>query len=285
MKRNATVLLAALLVLALAVFSAGCRKLEARDNLNKGVQAFKNAKYPDAVAFFQRAIELDPAFPTARLYLATAYMMQYIPGAESKENLDMASNAMKEFQRVLDADPKNETAIESIASLHYMMAQGAPKLDDKLARLADAETWYKRMTEANPNKKEAWYSLGVITWAKWYPKWMEARNKLGMKPDAPGPIKDKKLREELANQYLAMINDGIKNLEKSLEIDKEYDDAMAYMNLLIRERADLSANPEDYKKDIDSADNWMQKALETRKIKAERQSKQVSGITSEGEGK
>ena len=27
-----------------------------------------------------------PTFPTARLYLATAYMSQYIPGAESPEN-------------------------------------------------------------------------------------------------------------------------------------------------------------------------------------------------------
>jgi Tfp pilus assembly protein PilF len=285
MKRNLSVLLAALLVITLAVFSTGCRKLEARDNLNKGVQAFKNAKYPDAVQFFQRALELDPTFPTARLYLATAYMMQYIPGAESKENLDMASNAMKEFQGVLEADPKNETAIESIASLHYMMAQGAPKLEDKLARLADAEKWYKRMTEANPNKKEAWYSLGVITWARWYPKWMEARNKLGMKPDAPGPFKDKKLREQLSSEYLAMINEGIKNLEKALEIDKEYDDAMAYMNLLIRERADLAESAEEYKKDIETADNWIQKSLETRKIKAERQAKQVGGITTEGEAK
>jgi Tfp pilus assembly protein PilF len=283
MKRNVTVLLAALLVLALAGFSAGCRKLEARDNLNKGVQAFKNAKYPDAVSFFKRAIELDPSFPTARLYLATAYMMQYIPGAESAENLDMANNALKEFEQVLSTDPTNETAIESIASLHFMRSQGAPKLEDKLARLADAETWYKRMTQAHPQRKEAWYSLGVIAWGRWYPRWMDARNKLGMKPDAPGPFKDKKFREQLSAEYLAMINEGIKNLEKALEIDPEYDDAMAYMNLLIRERADLMDTPEAYAKDIEAADNWIQKSLATRKIKAERQAKKISGIVSETE--
>ena len=68
---------------------------------------------------------------------------------------------------------------------------------------------------------------------------MTARANLRMKPEDPGPIKDKKVKEELQAQYSAIIDDGIANLQKALDIDKEYDDAMAYMNLLIRERADL----------------------------------------------
>ncbi|HYO79989.1 MAG TPA: hypothetical protein VES20_01200 [Bryobacteraceae bacterium] len=99
---------------------------------------------------------------------------------------------------------------------------------------------------------------------------MEARNKLGMKPEDPGPVKDKKVKEELKAQWLDTVNQGIQNLEKALSIDPEYDEAMAYMNLLIRERADLAETPEQYKKDIEVADNWVQKALDTKKIKAER---------------
>jgi tetratricopeptide (TPR) repeat protein len=121
-----------------------------------------------------------------------------------------------------------------------------------------------------PNNKEAYYSLGVITWGKWYPELMGARAKLGMKPEDPGPIKDKKVREELKAKWGPVVEDGIKNLQKALEIDPEYDDAMAYMNLLIRERADLADDVETYKKDTQTADNWVQKALETKKIKAER---------------
>jgi tetratricopeptide (TPR) repeat protein len=271
MIRNKAVLLAAVAALSLSLFSAGCRKLEARDNLNKGVQAFKGAKYAEAVEFFKTAIELDPEYPTARLYLATAYMSQYIPGAESPENLAYAKSAMENFELVLETDPTNATAVESIASLFFLRQQGAAKLEDKIALLGDAEKWYKRLTEVEPTRKEAWYSLGVIAWAKWYPAWMEARNKAGMKPEAPGPIKDKKLREELSEKYLEMVNAGIKNLGKALEIDPEYDDAMAYMNLLLRERADLAEQTAAYDADIEAADNWMQKALETRKIKAERQ--------------
>ncbi len=280
MLRKILVSLAAAAVLVLAGASAGCRKLEARDNLNKGVQAFKNAKYADAVEFFKRAIELDPTYPTAKLYLATAYMSQYIPGAESPENLAYAENAAKYFLEVLNDDPKNTTAIKSLASLAYQQSSGAPTTEEKLARLDKAAEWNRRLVEVDPKEKEAYYSLGVIAWAKFYPVWMAARNKLGMKPDEPGPLKDKKVRTELREKNMAMIEDGIANLRKALEIDPEYDDAMAYLNLLYRERGDLQDDAAAYKKDVDEADMWINKTLETRKIKAERQPKS-SGVVSE----
>lgn len=286
MKLSKRILVAAV-ALAVVVLSGsltGCRKLEARDNLNKGVAAFKNARYPDAVQFFTKAVELDPTFATARLYLATAYMNQYIPGADSPENVEMSKNALENFQKVLEADPKNATAVESIASLYYLESQGTAKIDDKLARLESAREWYQKLTEVDPNRKEAFYSLGVIAWATWYPDWNSARSKAGMKPDAPGPIKDKKAREELKAKHSQRIESGIASLKRALEIDKEYDDAMAYLNLLYRERADLADNFEGYKKDEDVANGWIDKALDTRKMKSERQPKSM-GVTNEAPAK
>jgi tetratricopeptide (TPR) repeat protein len=266
---------------SLALLSTGCEKLKARDNLNKGVQAFKSAKYNNAVEHFKEAVRLDPDFPTARLYLATAYMSQYIPGADSPENLQNAQAAEQEFLRVLEKDPQNALAVESLASLHYNQAQGGT-IEQKVKKLDEAAQWYTKLSQVDPNNKTAYYSLGVIVWAKWYPKLMEARNKLGMKPEDPGPIKDKKVKEELKAQWMETINKGIQNMEKALQIDPEYDEAMAYMNLLIRERADLADTPDAYKKDIEVADNWVQKALDTKKIKAERAAqKAAQGIKAE----
>lgn len=278
------VTVAALAVFALGGSLAGCKKLEARDNLNKGVAAFKNAKYADAVEFFTRAVDLDPTFATARLYLASAYMNQYIPGADSPENVAMAQHAMENFQKVLDANPKDATAIESIASLYSLESQGTAKLEDKLDRLRKSRVWYQKLTEVDPSKKEGYYSLGYIAWMTWYPDWSAARSKAGMKPDAAGPLTDKKAKEELKAKHGAMLQDGIKNLEKALVIDKEYDDAMAYMNLLYRERADLADSVEEYKRDVNTADEWIQKALDTRKLKAERQPKNT-GIVNESSSK
>ncbi len=255
---------------SLVLFSTGCDKLKSRDELNKGVASFKNAKYSEAVEHFKTAVELDNSNPNARLYLATAYMSQYIPGADSPENLQNAQAANDQFLKVLEQDPKNTLALTSLASLHYSEAQGAQGLEQKFKKLDEAKQWYEKLADADDKSKEAYYSLGVITWAKWYPQLATARAKLGMKPEDPGPIKDKKLKEELKTQYGPMIETGIKNLQKALDIDPQYDDAMAYMNLLIRERADLADTPEEYKKQVEIADNWVQKALETKKVKAEK---------------
>ena len=102
-----------------------------------------------------------------------------------------------------------------------------------------------------------------------------------MKPEDPGPIKDKKVKEELKAKWRPILDEGVANLQKALDIDKEYDDAMAYMNLLIRERADLDDTTDEYKKDVEAADDWVQKALATKKIKAERLPKNAGGITND----
>jgi tetratricopeptide (TPR) repeat protein len=265
MARKSTICLVMAVVMA-ALAATGCQQLKARDQLNKGVQAYKLAKYPEAVEFFRRAIETDPTFNDARLYLATAYMTQYIPGAESPENMELAKNAFEEFSKVLETDPKNPVAIASIASLMYHQK----KLDE-------AEQWYVRLSEADPKNKEAFYSLGNIIWAKCYPKRATVRAKLGMRPEDPGPLKDKKVREELRDELLPRIEQGLTYLQKAIEIDPEYDDAMGFVNLLHRERADLQDTVEAYKADIDKAEEWVNKTMETKKIKAARAAKGPTG--------
>ena len=267
-------------IAALVLAGTGCKKLQSRDHLNKGVQAFKNAKYDEAIDHFNQAVELDPSNSNATLYLGVTYFAQYIPGADSPENLAYAKKAKDEFLKVLQRDEKDKTALQYLASLSYQEASGTSDLDSKLKRLDDAREWYLKLIAVDPKNKEAYYSLGVIDWMKWYPRWMAALNKQDMKPDQAMPFKDKKIKAELAQQSGALVDDGLKNLQTALDIDSTYDEAMAYMNLLIRERASLADSAEAYKKDIDTADDWVQKSLEAKKIKA---SKQVGnqGITAE----
>jgi tetratricopeptide (TPR) repeat protein len=264
---------------AAAVLTTGCDKLKSRDQLNQGVNAFKNAKYTDSVEHFKQAIALDPDNPNAQLYLATAYMSQWIPGADSPENLRMAQLAVDGFMKVLEKHPDDPTALASLASISYQQASSLPP-DQKIAKLDEAAKWNKKLIEVDPKNKEAYYYLGVISWAKWYPQWINARLNVHMKPEDPGPLKDKKTKAELSAQYSAIIDDGISNLNKALDIDKEYEDAMVYLSLLIREKADLLDDAAEYKKQIEIADNWQQKALDTKKIKAARQEKQ-GGITAD----
>jgi tetratricopeptide (TPR) repeat protein len=262
--------------------TTGCNKLRSRDRINKGIQSYKGARYSDAVEFFKEAVDLDPTNVNGRLYLATAYMSQYIPGAESPDNMQLAKQAKEEFIKVLENHPNDTTALASLASLSYQQAQGMPDLEQKLKKLDEAKEWYLKLISADPQSKEGFYSLAVIDWVKWYAAWMKSRADLGMKPEEAGPLKDKKVKEELKEKYAAVVDDGMKNLDKALQIDKDYDDAMAYMNLLIREKADLDDTSDQYKADVEKADVWVQKALDTKKMKAAKEAaKAAGGITTE----
>jgi tetratricopeptide (TPR) repeat protein len=183
--------------------------------------------------------------------------------------MQMANAARDQFEKVLQQDPKNALAIASIASLYFQEK-----------KLAEAKQWNEKLISVDPKNKEAYYTLGVIAWTEAFQPRMEARAKMGMRPEDPGPLKDKKVRAELAAKDGPIVDEGIKDLDKALQLDPEYDDAMAYENLLYREKADLEDSPEAYKKDTETADNWVQKSLETRKIKAERKPT-GGGITQE----
>jgi tetratricopeptide (TPR) repeat protein len=257
-------------VVALALLAASCNKLQSRDQLNKGVQAFKNAQYPDAVEHFKEAVRLDPSFSTARLYLATAYMQQWIPGAESPENKQMSKAAYDQFQIVLQSDKANTVALASIASLYLNQKDWST-----------AREWYEKLIAVDPKNADAYYSLGFIAWSDWYPEYQKTRAGLGMKQEDTGIIKDKKAREDLKARYAAVIDKGLASLDKAIEINPDYDDAMAYENLLIRERADLCDNNACYEADIKKADDWINMALETKKRKAEKRSRVPGGIHAE----
>jgi tetratricopeptide (TPR) repeat protein len=248
--------------------------------MNKGVQAYRNARWPEAVEHFKAAVQLDPQNVNGKLYLATAYMTQYVPGVDDPRNQQFAQAAREEFNAVLKENPSDKTALASLASLCYQEAQGIPKFEDKVKKLDESKEWNLKLIQTDPQAKEAYYTLAVIDWLKWYPNYMSARAEMGMKPEDPGPLKDKKVKEQLKEKYGAMLQDGIDNLKKALAIDKNYDDAMSYMNLLIRQRADLLDTKEEYNQQVEEANNWVQKSLDTKKAKAAKQPA-TGGITQE----
>ncbi len=254
----------ALIVIPLAAQDAG----DWRAWLNKGIQAYKSARYDEATEAFQKAVALNPDDVTPHLYLGTAYMTQYIPGAQSPENQDLARRAEAEFNSVLQLDPNDKTALASLASLAYQQAQISGDPAEKLRHLDEADGWYQKLALVDSQNKEAYYSRGVIVWAKWYPSSMRARAEAGMKPEDPGPLPNPAVRHQLSAQFSALIERGMEYLQKALEIDPNYDDAMAYLNLLIRERADLRDTREQYRRDVELADQWVQKALDAKRAKA-----------------
>ncbi len=158
-----------LIAVALALFSAiGCGKLRARDQLNKGVQSYKNGKYEDAIDHFQRAVSFDSGLIVARLYLATAYAQQYIPGADTPDNNKMAEQAIEEYKHVIERNPGKEQKINSVKGIAYLYLQ--------MKKFEDAKKYYHMAADVDPNDPEVYYSIGVIDWTQAYQPRMEERS-------------------------------------------------------------------------------------------------------------
>lgn len=257
------------LVLALFVGAAGCGKLKARDNLNKGVQAYKSGQYDQAIEHFKEAKDLDPHLLSARLYLATAYATQYSPGSPTDDNKRLGQQAVEEFKEVLELDPKNLSAIDGIGSILYNMA-GAEPFDAKL--MDESKSYHEQHIKLKPEDPDPYYWVGVIDWALSYRGNKQARsdyNEKAKKPVKDGDPMPPAVRDDFTAKYGQTITEGITYLQKAIELRPDYDDAMAYLNLLYRQKADIETSPDARDGDLKLADELVDKVKEIKQKKSE----------------
>ena len=126
-------------------------KLRARDALNKGVKAFVEQKYDEAAKLFEESIRLDPEFQVAKMYLATTYTSQFVPGSPDPKSKEMADKAMATFKSIVETDPGNINAMISIASLYYQMQE-----------YDESKQWCRKIQAVDPNNAESLYRIAVI---------------------------------------------------------------------------------------------------------------------------
>ena len=206
------------------------------------MQSYKNARYEEAIEHFKNAVSLDPSLLNARIYLATAYAQQYVPGAETDENKRYADQAIEEYKKVLAVDPSNINSVKGIAYLYLQEKQ-----------FDEAKQYYNKAVQIDPNDPESYYSVAFIDWTQAYKFRQDERNKLGMK--ATDPLKDKKACALVKEHNAPIVEEGIGLLNKALQLRQDYDDAMAYLNLMYRERADYECdNPNARTADLKTAD-------------------------------
>ena len=261
-RRAATV--AALLFLTFGV--SGCSKLKARDRLNKGVTAFKNGQSDAAIENFKAAKELDPTLMNARLYLATAYASLYIPGAPSQENKARGQQAIKEFKEVLDIDPNNLGAIDGIGSLLFQMA-GTPPVDPK--GFEESKSYHLKHIQIKSEDPEPYYWVGVIDWTLAFRannEYNKNNLKKQVRDDEPLPAS---ARPDYAAKFGPMVDEGINDLQKAISLRPDYDDAMAYLGLLYRRRADMVSSTSERDSLEKQADDLLDKIKEIKQRKLE----------------
>ena len=271
MKVTSTLLIALAIVFVLAA-PARAQSATSESELQLGVDAYKNSHYDEAIQHFQKAVDLDSSNLRDRMYLATAYVSQFIPGVETPENIRMAEEAAEQYQQVLASNVGRDYRINSAKGIAYLYLN--------MKKFEDSKTYYQMASDLDPTDPEAVYSLGVIDWTECYQPRMEARARLGLRPEQNLDARNanqKKVCDELRVKNTSAVEHGIETLKKAIELRPDYDDAMAYLNLMYREKADLECDdPGARSEDLKTADEWVDKTLAIKKAKAEKAQEQNS---------
>lgn len=268
----------ALPIMAAIVMAPGCDSLKERVFLKKGNELYTAQKYDEAIKQYEQLLKVDPKNWDANYLTAVSYLALYHPGSEHPKDKEYAEKGLAAFERTLalDApDPETREKTEKFylsfldstgdkdKAIAYLEKQleGRPNdlaLINQIATLYQkkgdypkALEYFEKRATMDPTNKEAWYTLGVNCWARSY-----------------HGTKERTVSQE---EREAVIDRGIKALDKALEIDPDYFDALSYINLLYREKSQaLSAvgKNEEAGAAFAKADEYFKKATDLRKAQA-----------------
>jgi TonB family protein len=254
LKRARLLLATGLGALALCAVIASSLALTARAQgaahtlLKQGEAAYNRGDYKEAAELFENAAKVEPANVKAKLLLANTLLREYQPGPAADSTL--LSRARQQYLDVLAMEAANKQAL-----------QGLMLLDTNAKQFDEARAWALKAIQADATNKGAYYTIGFIDWSQTYPDYATARLTAGMKPQDPGIIPDAGLRQSVRAKHGAQLEDGFRMLQIAIQLDPNYSDAMAYMNLLYRIEAGTADTPAQSADFVAKADGWVEKAL------------------------
>jgi tetratricopeptide (TPR) repeat protein len=277
MHRTKVVFAVALLA---APLLAGCNKVQARVEFKQGNAFYQQEEYRQALAHFKKGLELDPGATFAWRSVGLTALALFRPGDPGQENMQYAETAIDAFKKYLeDYDPDNEKVREYLLTtlvqtkrfdeaLAYLRERGDPKDPDIIRAQVNIliqagrydEAWQLAQQMTGPNQAEVLYSVGVSAWDQAY------RN----------PALNYEQRSK-------MVDTGLEALKRALDVKPDYFEAMAYYNLMFREKAKLEMDGTKRLEYVAMADEWMKKALDLRKKQQEAE-KKAAKAAAEAEG-
>jgi tetratricopeptide (TPR) repeat protein len=246
-----------------AVFAGGMAvtgfaQSAAQAEMQVAAEAFSRGDVASGVEHFQSAVTLEPDNLKARLFLASAYVRQalaerqYMPVTEDKPLLVMA---LAQYQEVLKRDPKNANATFGVIALNG------------LAKTGESRDMVLKLIASNPSNNEAYYTLGTLDWQIAYDATHSALEALGASPATP-QIPDAEMRAHLREKLTPYIDEGLRALQIALAKQPDYVDAMAYLNIMLRQKGLLTDSKQESDAYVAQADEWVRKALEAKRLQA-----------------
>jgi hypothetical protein len=140
----------------------------------------------------------------------------------------------------------------------------------------------KRVIAVSPNDAESYYTIGTVDFyhAQANTKQVLARENLIDKGDGNTKL-SKANCAALVTANQALVTEGMQYLQKAVDIDPLYENAMSIMSLMYRRKADMECgNAAAIKDDLANADLWAQKSMGARKeIERRKEEKNKGGVT------
>ena len=132
-------------------------EVQAKQELNEAVRAYREGKFREAQAHSERALLLDPQNKTAPYFVARTIHVQYKPGDFTPENVAKARQAITAYQRILERSPSDDEVYKAVAYLY-----GALKEDELLRKWILQRAGDVSLT--NDKRAEAFVVLASKDW-------------------------------------------------------------------------------------------------------------------------
>jgi tetratricopeptide (TPR) repeat protein len=280
-QRAATTAILLLAVLALP----GCNKIKSKQEIKRGNEFLKAAQYQSALSAYQEALRLDPSEDKLHKHIGIAYMGLYQPGSKHPKDLEYAQKAIENLKQYVAAYPEDNKVLEYLVSMYLNterfddaiafyqneLLKRNPKDTKAMQSLAmlyfkkgdfdNGVKWLKErlnIVTTDPERAEVYYLIGVQAWDRSYNF-----------PDVDPAVRAK------------IVDDGMTALNKAVEIKPDYFEAISYINLLYREKAKLETDPAKKQEYTDTANKYLQQALEMRKAAQEKAKAEAAQATPE----
>ena len=278
--------------LAIIVAGTGCGEVRGRRLLQKANDHYRNAEYAEAVTLFKEAEQYVPDLWLLWINKGTTCRSMITPGAKTPANEEASKCALDSFKRLQQLKPDDARG----QALYVQTLFESERFDDlakmfqeRLAKdrndgealqgliqvysrwpnhFDDALEWHRKKLALRPTDAEAHYSAGVFIWQQLFARGGGAdRAAFDPRPD-PSKPKQAKLpplmgKDDLVGQQrVDLADEGIKLLEKAIEIRPKYTEAMAYVNLLYRQKSyAFFESPKEWQKWVDKSTEWRNKTL------------------------
>jgi hypothetical protein len=121
--------------------------------------------------------------------------------------------------------------------------------------------------------------VGVVDWLQAYKNATDTLASEKLTDNGAGNVKlTKPACQKLADENTPLVTEGNQYLQKAVDLNPTYEEAMTYLSLMARRKADLECGDATaIKADLDLADQWAHKNMDARKINEQKKEEKLRG--------